>query len=210
MPVRILIYTGQLYDKWVRMKGEEKLMYGGKLYKIPTPQFVVFYNGTTTRPEKEVLSLSSAFEYVGDKSLGHLELEIPVYNINRGMNTELFNKSDKLRQYSEFIAKLREFNKLYDDYSQAVKETVSHCIASDILADFLRKNGGEVMSILTMEYDVEIAKRVYADEQVEDKTVEIVRNLLALKLPKEHISQATGMSLDAISKIESNLGMEVR
>ena len=142
--------------------------------------------------------------------MGHLELEIPVYNINRGMNTELFNKSDKLRQYSEFIAKLREFNKLYDDYSQAVKETVSHCIASDILADFLRKNGGEVMSILTMEYDVEIAKRVYADEQVEDKTVEIVRNLLALKLPKEHISQATGMSLDAISKIESNLGMEVR
>ena len=31
MPVRFLMYTGQLYEKWIKMKGEEKLIYGSKL-----------------------------------------------------------------------------------------------------------------------------------------------------------------------------------
>ena len=93
MPVRLLMYIGILYEKWIKMKGEEKFIYGSKPYKIPTPAFVVFYNGTAPRPEKEILSLSSAFENESDKNLGFLELKVPVYNINKGMNEELFKKS---------------------------------------------------------------------------------------------------------------------
>ena len=66
MPIRFLMYLGQLYEKWIKMKGEEKYLYGSKLYKIPTPEFVVFYNGKDARPEKETLHLSSAFETVTD------------------------------------------------------------------------------------------------------------------------------------------------
>ena len=62
MPVRLLMYIGQLYEKWIKIKGDEKFLYRSKLYKVPIPVFVVFYNGTATRPEKEVLKLSSAFE----------------------------------------------------------------------------------------------------------------------------------------------------
>jgi len=142
---------------------------------------------------------------VGDKNLGHLELEIPVYNINKGMNTELFNKSDKLRQYSEFIAKLREFNKLYEDYSQAVKETVSHCITNDILADFLRKNGGEVMSILTMEYDVEIAKRVYADERVEDERISLAKTMIEDREANEKIVKYTRLTIEEIERLRASI-----
>ena len=133
MPVRFLMYTGQLYEKWIKMKGEEKFLYSSKLYKIPTPEFVVFYNGTDSMPEKEVLRLSSAYEDTEDRNLGSLELEVPVYNINKGMNTELFSKSSKLSQYSEFVSKLREFSKLYDEYAQAVKETVDYCLENGIL-----------------------------------------------------------------------------
>ena len=113
------------------MRGEERFLYGSKLYKIPTPEFVVFYNGMAARPEKETMRLSSAFEALGDKDLGVLDLETPVYNINKGMNKDLFSKSDKLRQYAEFIAKVREFNAIRGDYDQAVKDAANYCIAND-------------------------------------------------------------------------------
>jgi hypothetical protein len=201
MPVRFIMYLGQLYEKWIKMKGEEKYLYGSKLYKIPTPEFVVFYNGTTTRPEKETLKLSDAFEVEGDKDLGFLELEVPVYNINVGMNDELFRNSSKLRQYSKFIAKVRELNKLYEDYTQAVKEAVNHCIANDILAEFLREQGGKIVSILTAEYDVEIAKRVYGDERVEDERIKIARNFLRMNMPTEQIVEGTGLTHEEVESL---------
>jgi len=190
MPVRLLMYTGQLYDKWVNMRGEEKFLYGGKLYKIPTPEFVVFYNGTTPRPEKEILKLSSAFEIQGDDSLGSLDLVVPVYNINKGMNEELFSKSEKLRQYMEFISKLREFNDRYDDYTQAVNEAVSHCIKNNILSEFLKEHGGAIMSILAREYDLDAAKRVYHEEQVEDMIIKMLEKGYKI----DEISEITGVS----------------
>jgi len=201
MPVRFLMYLGQLYEKWIKMKGEEKFLYGSKLYKIPTPEFVVFYNGTTARPEKETLSLSSAFETTADKDLGALELEVPVYNINKGMNEELFKKSPKLRQYAEFIAKIRELNNLYDDYTQAVREATNYCIENDILSDFLREQGGKIVSILSMEYDIDIAKRVYGDERAEEKALEIARNALQMNLPIDAIVKLTGMTHDEIERL---------
>ena len=201
MPVRFLMYLGQLYEKWIKMKGEEKYLYGSKLYKIPTPEFVIFYNGTTTRPGKETLKLSDAFEAPVDEDLGFLQLEVPVYNINVGMNEELFRSSGKLRQYSEFIAKVREFNKLYDDYTQAVKEAVNHCIANDILAEFLREQGGKIVSILTAEYDVEIAKRVYGDERAEDERVKIARNMISDGEPIEKIMRYTGLTREEVESL---------
>ena len=201
MPVRFLMYLGQLYEKWIKMKGEEKYLYGSKLYKIPTPEFVVFYNGTTTRSEKETLKLSDAFETPVDEGLGFLQLKVPVYNINVGMNEGLFRNSGKLRQYSEFIAKVREFNKLYDDYAQAVKEAVKHCIANDILAEFLREQGGKIVSILTAEYDVEIAKRVYGDERAEDKAIEIAENALQMNMSIDDIVKLTGLTHEEIEDL---------
>ena len=202
MPVRFLMYLGQLYEKWIKMKGEEKYLYGSKLYKIPTPEFVVFYNGTITRPEKETLKLSDAFEVPGDENLGFLQLKVPVYNINVGMNEELFKKSPKLKQYSEFIAKVREFSKLYEDYTQAVREATNYCIANDILAEFLREQGGKIMSILSAEFDLDVAKRVYAKEQVEDKLIEIVRNLLRMNMSIEQIVEGTGLTREEIEGLK--------
>ena len=199
MPVRFLMYLGQLYEKWIKMKGEEKYLYGSNLYKIPTPEFVVFYNGTTARPEKETLSLSDAFEAEADKELGSLELKVPVYNINKGMNEELFKKSPKLKQYAEFIAKVRELNKQYNDYAQAVKEATNYCIENDILSDFLREQGGKIVSILTAEFDVEVAKRVYADERAE----EIAKKLLRRNRPIEEIIEDTGLTREEVESLRN-------
>jgi hypothetical protein len=202
MPIRFLMYLGQLYEKWIKWKGEEKFIYGSTLYKIPTPEFVVFYNGTTTRPEKETLKLSDAYEAIGDTDLGFIELKVPVYNINKGMNEELFKKSPNLKQYAEFIAKVREFSKLYDDYAQAVREATNYCIANDILADFLRKQGGRIVSILSAEFDIDVAKRVWSDEGREEERIEIARNMITDGEPVEKIIRYTGLTREEVEGLQ--------
>jgi len=201
MPVRLLMYTGLLYEKWIKLRDEEKFLYSSKLYKIPAPEFVVFYNGTATKPEKEILCLSSAFDDSKDNDIKFLELQVPVYNINKGMNEELFSKSAKLKQYSEFIAKLREYMKLYEDYARAVKETLKHCIANGILADFLREQGGNIVSILATEYDEEAAKRVYGEELVE----EIVIKMLKRGTPIEIVAEDTGVDEITVKQLKLEL-----
>jgi len=200
MPTRILMYLGQLVEKWIRNNEQERFLYHKNLYKIPTPEFVVFYNGLDKRPEKEILKLSDAFEYKQDRNLGYLELEVPVYNINKGMNTELFSKGEKLRQYSEFIAKLREFQDVYDSFNKAVEEAVRYCIGNGILVEFLRENGGNIVSILAT-YDEEVAKRVYGEELVEDIAV----RLLKMGLSNEQVSQATKLDLKEIEELSLSL-----
>ena len=186
------------------MKSEEKFIYGRTLYKIPTPAFVVFYNGTEKKSEKEILSLSNAFDNPMDEEMGYLELKVPVYNINKGMNEKLFNKSPHLRQYAEFIAKLREFMKLYDDYSLAVGEAVSYCIKNDILAEFLKKEGGKIVSILST-YDPEVAKRVYGEEQREEERIEFAKGLLQEGDPIEKIMRLTKLSMETIRELQNQL-----
>jgi hypothetical protein len=202
MPIRFLMYLGQLYEKWIKMKGEEKYLYGSKLYKIPTPEFVVFYNGTTSRPEKETLKLSDAFEAPVDDDLGVLQLKVPVYNINAGMNDEIFKKSPKLKQYSDFIAKVREFNQRYDDYSKAVCEATNYCIANNILSDFLREQGGKIVSILTAEFNLDVAKRVWREEIIEDTSIEFARKLLRRNRPIDEIVEDTGLSREEIENLK--------
>ena len=201
MPARILMYLGQLTEKWIKMNEEERFLYRSELYKIPTPEFVVFYNGIEARPEKEILCLSDAFEYEQDGELGRLELQVPVYNINKGMNAELFSKGEKLRHYSEFIAKIRELNGIYNDFSKSVKESIDYCIANGILADFLRETGGSIVSILST-YDEEVAKRVYGEELLEVRNEELVKNMLAKGYPISEISEIIGISEDEILRIK--------
>ena len=163
---------------------------------------MVFYNGTTARPEREILQLSSAFEAPVNKDFGELKLEIPVYNINKDMNEGLFKKSPKLKQYAEFIAKIRELSKFYDDYARAVREATNYCIENDILSDFLREQGGRIVSILSMEYDVEIAKRVYADERLE----EVAINMLRRNRPIEEIVEDTGLTHNEVERLRTSIG----
>jgi len=201
MPIRLLMYLGQLYEKWIKINGEERFLYNSRLYKIPTPEFVVFYNGTTAKPEKEILYLSSAFKEKKDKGLGFIELEVPVYNINKDMNEELFKNSSKLKQYSEFIAKIREFEKMYADYPQAVSKAVTHCVENNILTEFLEEHGGGIVSILATEYNEEIARRVYGEELLEDRNIELAKKMLSKGEPIKKIVEYTGLTIETINEL---------
>lgn len=100
---------------------------------------------------------------------------------------------------SEFIAKLREFNKIYDDYAQAVEKAVRHCIDNNVLSDFLKKHGGAIVSILEMEYDVDAAKRVYMEELMDDIAIEMLREGDSI----EKIARITKLPLDKIRELQA-------
>ena len=58
MPLRDLFYVSTV----LRGRVKDKNLYGKVLIKIPAPRFVVFYNGTDSQPEQQILRLSDSFE----------------------------------------------------------------------------------------------------------------------------------------------------
>ena len=87
MPIRGFMYFGELYSKYVTITGAN--LYKRKLVKLPTPQYIVFYNGTEDYPEVSELKLSDAF--ITPSRIGTYEFTATVYNINLGKNEKLLN-----------------------------------------------------------------------------------------------------------------------
>ncbi|MDR0842385.1 MAG: Rpn family recombination-promoting nuclease/putative transposase, partial [Acidobacteriota bacterium] len=57
MPLRLLMYIARLYEKII----DRKKMYTSSLTRLPTPEFIVLYNGKAPYPDEKVLRLSNAF-----------------------------------------------------------------------------------------------------------------------------------------------------
>ncbi|MBQ6568573.1 MAG: hypothetical protein IJL80_16125, partial [Treponema sp.] len=64
MPLRGLMYFAQLYQMNLSARGLDLL--GSTLVKIPTPSFVVFYNGDREMPDVSEQRLSDAFDPTGN------------------------------------------------------------------------------------------------------------------------------------------------
>lgn len=60
MPLRNLFYVSDLLQKYVYEKGLD--IYSRKQIKIPTPKFVVFYNGEEEQPERKEFLLKNKAE----------------------------------------------------------------------------------------------------------------------------------------------------
>lgn len=149
MPLRDLFYvTSQLGREY----NNNRRLYGRKQVKIPTPKFVVFYNGNEERPENEVLKLSDAFERQEEEP--ELELKVRVININKGHNEEIKKACRVLREYGEFTDCIRE-NKKHYSVEESVVKAVDECIQKGILKDFLVKQKSEVVETMLFEYNEE-------------------------------------------------------
>lgn len=149
MPLRGLLYLSRQYEGIVEERGEN--LYGSKLVKLPTPAYVVFYNGTKEQPDRTELYLSDAFE--AGRGSGCLECKAVMLNINRGHNPELMEKCRRLWEYSEFVSEVND--NLAKGYSlkSAITTATNHCIEKGILKDVLLKSKAEVMHMLLTEYD---------------------------------------------------------
>ena len=147
MPLRSLLYLAEMYKILVK----DKDLYGRTLIKIPTPKFVVFYNGTEERPSVETLRLSDA--YIHKTDMPDLELVCTVYNINLGKNDELLKKCPVLAEYMLFIDKIRKNEKAGDE--RPIENAIDWCIEHDILKEFLKEHRSEVLKAMTIDMTFE-------------------------------------------------------
>ncbi len=148
MPLRHLFYVTKVLQSITRNAD----LYRSVQIKIPTPRFVIFYNGTQHQPEQKVLKLSDAFEK--KLEIPELELIVTMYNINFGQNSELLNTCKTLKEYAQYVSKVRE-NAEKMPFEEAVQTAVDDCIRNGILADFLLKNRAEAIEVSIFEYDEE-------------------------------------------------------
>ncbi len=136
MPFRDLIYVTKVLQTIVK----DENLYGQALIKLPTPRFVVFYNGTDEQPKVQTLRLSDAYEK--KQAYPELELSVTVYNINWGNNQELMNACHTLKEYAQYVEQVRTYAKEMP-FPEAVEKAVDYCIKNGILSDFLSKNRAE-------------------------------------------------------------------
>ena len=163
MPLRGLIYFAHLYQSFIEKS--ETSIYGSKLLKIPTPQYIVFYNGVDRKIEDEaVLKLSDSF-IVEDKTKG-FEWSARVLNVNIGHNRALLDKCRVLWEYSMFIDTARKRIGELDNVNDGVVKAVDECIEKGILKDYLLDNKSEVVAMCLVEFDQEKYERTLLEEGI--------------------------------------------
>lgn len=160
MPLRDLMYVARQLEKYVR----DKPVYSSKLIRLPVPKFVIFYNGTRRQPEKQILKLSDA--YLRETSEPELELKVTMFNINPGYNRELMERCQTLREYSAYVARVREHAKKLP-LEAAVRCSVEECIKEGILTEFLQEQKSEVIAMSIFEYNEEIELKKIREAEYE-------------------------------------------
>ena len=150
MPLRDLFYVSKQYEKMV----STKTLYSTRSVTIPAPHFVVFYNGTDKQPERKILKLSELYQISEAEPM--LELQVLMLNINDGNNEELKESCQVLKEYMQYVNRVRMYIQRDSlNLSDAVELAVTECIREGILEDFFRKNRAEVIAMSIFEFDEE-------------------------------------------------------
>ena len=213
MPLRFLMYVAKEYQMLVR----NQTLYASALVKVPTPHFVVFYNGETEQEAETILRLSHSFQQKTDKP--ELELMVRVLNINLDKKQEVLEACQLLKEYMLLVNKIRRYTDEYKDINQAVEQAVTECIEENILADFLRKNRAEAIEMCIFEYDDKrekelIRKAEYAEGMKEGERIgreagkkeeaERIFNIYQLfraNYTENQIKEKLGMNVEEVRKI---------
>lgn len=161
LPVRYLLYVADVYSDYTK----DMNLYGTKAVKLPTPRFVIFYNGQAEQPDRKELKLSELFSIPdADPSL---ELKAVMLNINKGHNRKLMETCRTFQDYAEYTFRVREYAAEMP-LDLAVEQAITECISEGILADFLRKNRAEAKKVSIYEYDEERHMRQTREEGMEE------------------------------------------
>ena len=161
MPLRDLFYIA----KELQGQVDHRDLYRNTLIKIPTPRFLVFYNGSEEQAEKKYLRLSDAFQKSMDDP--DLELVVTMLNINLGKNKKLLEQCQTLKEYAIYVKKVRTYAKNMKNVEEAVDKAVTECIHEGILREFLLRNRKEAVEMSIFEYDEEAVFEIVRKDEYE-------------------------------------------
>ena len=224
MPLRGLMYFAELYQK--HLTKQDRDLFTTALVKIPTPNFVVFYNGSRDMPDVTKLRLSEAFEIPAEN--GDFEWTATMLNINAGRNKTLLQKCKPLYHYSCYVDRVKTNVRSGMTKENAVSEAVNFAIQNDFLDGYFKIQKAEVLNMSLTEFDQEAYDRHRFTEgkeagiaegkeigiaigiaEGERKTaLQNARNLLYMKLGSiEQIAQATQLSVDEVLHLQEEMSV---
>lgn len=203
MPLRGMLYFAQQFEGLLASRGDD--LYGTKRVELPTPVYIVFYNGGGMHSDNLMLYLSDSFST--GRGSGCLECTCEVLNINRGYNRALMEKCHRLWEYSEFSSEVEENIKKGMRREEAVHTAIDTCIENGILRDILIKQKAEVLHMLLTEYDEKKHYRTLYREGRErgreEAREDYLRELIRKKLDKgKTISEIADELEEEISTIQ--------
>ena len=216
MPLRNLIYVASEYQKLINNRS----LFSQRPIKIPTPRFVVFFNGMYPEEEQKILKLSDMFE--SPTLEPELELKVLVLNINRGYNEELKKNCKTLRDYMTYVDKVRSYHHLKRfSLEVAVENAIKECLEEGVLVDFLKENRSQLVGASIFEYDEELFKKdeyEYGmelgiergieqgiEQGREEALFEIVQTCLNNGKTCEEIAMFNGIPIAKVQEIQRNL-----
>ena len=143
--------------------------------------FLKCFRANSTIYSKHIFYKYEAYEnLIGEP---RLELKVVTLNINEGHNNELMEQCQILREYAQYVARVRKYTKEME---------------------FLRKNKSEVIAMSIFEYDKEEEEKKLRKAEFEageeSKAKEIIGLMLSAGEPVEKIAQYTGYTIEEIQK----------
>ena len=221
MPMRGLLYFAELYQKHIADSGRRLI--SEKLFKIPAPNYVVFYNGRSKRPEQYDLKLSDAFLRQDDS--GRFEWTAHVININENKNLSLQKKCKPLYDYVRFVSRInRNRDELAMPMDEAANEAVDWAVKEDLLDGLIESEKDEVIGMILSEYNEEAFIKTLREDGYDEglaegfslgeqkglaegerkKAVETARNLLTKGINPDIIAECTGLSSQKVKELACN------
>ncbi len=143
--------------------------------------FLKCFRANSTINSKHIFYKYEAYEnLIGEP---RLELKVVTLNINESHNNELMEQCQILREYAQYVARVRKYTKEME---------------------FLRKNKSEVIAMSIFEYDKEEEEKKLRKAEFEageeSKAKEIIGLMLSAGEPVEKIAQYTGYTIEEIQK----------
>lgn len=202
MPVRFLLYVARVYEKIL----ETENVYRSSRIPLPTPKFVVLYNGLEPSDEFSEMRLSDAF--ILPEKAPMLDLMVRFFNINYGKSPSIMEKCHSLNEYSTFVFYVRKNQARGLPLNKAIAEAVNQAIHNNVMKDFLSQHGSEVENMLFEEWKWEEYAAMQKAEGREEghkegrkeSQTEIILNM-AKSLSPEEIAKLTGIALSTIREV---------
>lgn len=217
MPLRGLLYFAQQFEGLLAARGDN--IYGKGRIALPTPIYIVFYNGSGMNTDNLMLYLSDSFS--AGRGKGCLECTCEVININRGYNQALMDKCHRLWEYSELSSEVEENIRKGMRREEAVHTAIDNCIERGILTDILLAEKGVVLHMLLTEYDekkhlrntfregreegLEAGEKIGREKGRQEKLKEMVEKKLAKGKTVLEIAEELEEELPVIEEMVSGL-----
>jgi hypothetical protein len=217
LPLRGLIYFGKLYAKFAKQIDAD--IYGRVAISLPTPKYVVLYNGKEDHGEETELRLSDLYSKDGD-----VEVAARVIDINYEKGKAIFENCRILEEYAYFVDAVRrkidgrgiDGQRIDEGHelNEAVELAIDECIKNGILKDILIAHKAEVHEMIFTEFDQEQYDKHRRNEgeirgikigESRGRIQEREKNILGLLkngVEKEVIAKGIGITIEEIDKIE--------